>query len=184
MVFNEAVRKYILIGFVVLIAGGLITAKIMAKKQDEQFAYEDALYQQATQLYGEEKYEEALAYVDELLKTQADSEATNYLGALTAMVNEQYPRAATLMQKTLDINPHKVEDAMFMLQFAEMLYFAERYEDAEVVLVKCRDMAWAPEEFPEYQNYVNELLTNIEMMQAATEVEAETTTPDTTESAE
>ena len=48
-----------------------------------------------------------------------------------------------------------------MLQFGEVLVIAERKEDARIVLERCRDMGWAPEEYPEYQQRVNELLTQI-----------------------
>ena len=67
-----------------------------------------------------------------------------------------------LMQKAMDINPHNVENAMFMLQFGEMLLFAERFEDAKMVLARCQESGWVPEEYPTYQERVQELLTYVE----------------------
>lgn len=103
--------------------------------------------------------------IDELLLKQPDLEVVNYLGGLIAAGNDDYSKGAILLQKTLDINPHKVEDEMFMLQFGELLFFAERLEDAKVVLEKCRDSGWTSETYPMYQERVTELLTQIENMQ-------------------
>lgn len=64
----------------------------------------------------------------------------------------------------MDINPHKVEDPMFMLQFGEVLLFAERFGDSKIVLEKCREWGWIPESYPTYQERVTELLTQIENM--------------------
>ncbi|ATP39027.1 hypothetical protein CSE16_02745 [Solibacillus sp. R5-41] len=165
MNLKESTRKYILLGALLFIIVGLISAKVLANGQDTQFTKEDALYQQAAQLYSDGNYAEALDYMKELLVAQPKSEAVNYLGGLVAANAKEYEQAAILLQKTLDINPHKVEDAMFMLQFGEVLVLAERKEDAKTVLVRCQESAWAPEDFPEYQNRVAELLAQIENIQ-------------------
>lgn len=164
MNLRESTRKYILLGIVLFIAVGLLSAKVLAKKQDNEFATDDALYQQITQLYSEGNYEQAAILSSELLLRQPKSEAVNYVGGLVAANTGEYAQAAILLQKTLDINPYKVEDAMFMLQFGEILYFAERYADAKIVLEKCREWGWAPESYPTYQERVTELLTQIENM--------------------
>ncbi|WP_042470963.1 tetratricopeptide repeat protein [Bacillus ndiopicus] len=165
MQLKESTRRYILLGMVLFIVIGLISAKVMAKKQDNEFLAEDALYQQASQLYGQGSYAEASEVINELLKRKPKSEIVNYLGGLIAANNDDYTQAAILLQKTLDINPHNVEDPMFMLQFAEVLFFTERYEDAKIVLEKCREWGWAPESYPTYQERVTELLTQIENKQ-------------------
>ena len=162
MEIKESTRKYILIGLVLLIVIGLITAKVLGKQQDEEFAMDDALYQHVNQLYSEGKYEEAAPYSTELLQRQPDSEDANYLAGLIAANTNEVEQAAILLQKTLELNPHKVEDGVFMLQFGEVLYGAERYADAQTVLVKCRDWGWAPAEIPNYQERVAQLLTEIE----------------------
>ena len=162
MVLKESTRKYILIGIVLLIVIGLVSAKVMGKKQDEEFSMDDALYQQVQTLYEQQKFEEAKTYSDELLKRQPNSEVVNYMGGLVAANVGEMEQAAILLQKTLDINPHKVEDPMFMLQFGQVLVSAERYADAQTVLVRCRDMGWAPAETPTYQETVAQLLTQVE----------------------
>lgn len=162
MNISESKRKYILLGIVAFIVIGLITAKVLASKQDEQFLNDDLLYQQAGQLLQEGNVADASIVVKELLESQPQSEMVNYLAGMIAAQTEDYKQSAILFQKTLDINPHKVEDAMFMLQFGEILVLAERYDDAKVVLERCRAGGWAPEEFPTYQERVTELLTQIE----------------------
>lgn len=162
MEFKDSTRKYILIGLVLLIVIGLFTAKVLGKQQDEEFAMDDALYEQVSQLYSEGKYEEAAQYSTELLQRQPDSEAVNYIGGLVAANTNEYEQAAILLQKTVELNPYKVEDSVFMLQFGEVLYGAERYADAQIVLLKCQEWGWAPAEIPNYQERVAQLLTEIE----------------------
>ncbi|WP_336046118.1 tetratricopeptide repeat protein [Solibacillus ferritrahens] len=164
MQFTESTRKYILIGFVAFIIVGFISAKVLGSKQDEEFLVDDTLYQQANQLYNEGNYPAAGELIDDLLLRQPNSEIVNYLGGLINANNGNYKQSAILLQKTMDINPHKVEDPMFMLQFGEVLLFAERFEDSKIVLEKCREWGWLPESYPTYQERVTELLTQIENM--------------------
>lgn len=165
MTFKESTRKYLLVGIVIFILIGLVSAKVLAKKQDNEFVANEMLYEQAVQLYSAGKPSEASALIEELLKKQPKSEIVNYLGGMIAAGNEDYGQAAMLFQKVLDMNPYKVEDAMFMLQFAEVLVSVERFNDAAVILERCREAAWAPEEFPTYQERVTQLLTDIESKQ-------------------
>ena len=165
MRFTESTRKYILLGFVVFIILGVIIARVMAGQQDEDFVTQSSLYQQSTQLYSEGNYGESLKELQQLLKEQPNSEVVNYMAALAAASNGEVKQSATWMQKVLDINPHKVEDPMFMLQFGEILTLAERFEDAKVVLIRCQQSAWAPAEYPDYQARVAQLLTEIENKQ-------------------
>ena len=165
MQLKESTRKYILLGIVIIIAAALISAKVFANKQDAAFLADDALYNQAKQLYQEGNNAEASNVINALLLKQPKSEAVNFLGGLISADNGDYKQSVILLQKTLDINPYKVEDAMFMLPFAEVLFFAERYDDAKVVLEKCREWGWVPEAYPTYQERVTELLTQIENMQ-------------------
>lgn len=162
MQYSETARRYILLGLVGVIVIGIITANIVAKKQDDEFLLQDALYQQAKQAYNEQNFEQAVQLTTELLKMKPKAESVNYLGGLSAANIGNYEQAAILLQKTLDINPHKVEDPMFMLQFGEVLFSAERLKDAKVVLLRCQEWAWAPEEYPTYQERVAELLAEIE----------------------
>lgn len=164
MNLSESNRKSILLTVVGVIIIGIIVAKWMGNKQDEQFVYEEQLYNTVAQYVNEENAQEASTYLQELLKTQSDDEEVNYLAAIVYAKMEDTEAAAVHMQKTLDINPHKVEDAMFMLQFGEILFFAQRYDDAKTVLTRCQESGWVPGEYPEYQQRVQELLTAIEQV--------------------
>lgn len=159
---NEKHRKYILLSIVSIIIVSFIVAKFIGKSQDEQFKKEVDLYAAASSLVSERKYTEATPIIGELLKLKPDSEATSYLGSIVYANNGDFQQAAILMQKALDINPYKVEDPMFMLQFGEILFFTERYEDAKIVLERCQESGWVTEEYPAYQERVQELLTYIE----------------------
>lgn len=161
MKLKESQRKYILLGLIGFIIIGLMVAKVMAKNQDEQFKKNELLYEQVQQLYQNGNYEEASIYIEELLKTQPDSEIVNYMGGLIAAINQDHKKAVNLMEITLNINPHKVEDPIFMLQLGQLFYEAERYEDAKVVLTRCQEMGWAPENYPDYQKTVADLLTQM-----------------------
>lgn len=160
----ESKRKYILLSIVAFIIIGFIIAKVLASKQDEEFSVDDLLYQQVSQLYSEGNYPEAGELINDLLTRQPKSEVVNYLGGVITANLGDYKQSAILLQKTLDINPYKMEDAMFMLQFGEVLFFAERYKDSQIVLEQCRESGWVPESNPTYQERVNELLTQIEQM--------------------
>lgn len=162
MKLTESGRKYILAGIVVFVLIGVFVANVMAGKQDAQFAKEDILYQQAVQLLNDGNFVDAYAAMQELMETQSDSEAANYAGALIAANSGELNQAAISLQKVLDLNPYSVENPVFMLQFGEMLLSTERYEDAKVVLLECQKQGWEPEEYPNYQQRVAELLAQIE----------------------
>ncbi|UPW83701.1 M48 family metallopeptidase [Lysinibacillus sp. Ag94] len=165
MTFNEPVRKYILSGIVAFILVGLIVANVMASKQDEKFAAKEALYNQAAQLQAEGKFEDAWEAISKVLKGEPNSEIANYLAAIIAANKGDLKQATIYMQKTLDINPHKVEDPMFMIQLGELFVAVERYDDAKTVLLRCQEWGWAPEEMPNYQEHVATLLAQSENLQ-------------------
>lgn len=162
MQLKESTRRYILLGLIGIVVIGLIVANVLANNQDEQFTNEQTLYQQAVQSANQGNYEDASLYIKEVLKNKPNSEDVNYLGALIATNTGDLKQAAILFQKTLDINPYRVEDALFMLQFGEVLYNVERYEDAKIVLTRCQEAGWAPESYPGYQERVTKLLSAIE----------------------
>lgn len=162
MTFTEPVRKYILSGMVVFVVIGLIVANVMASKQDNEFTTNEILYNQAMQLQTEGNYEGAWEAISEVLKAEPNSEIANYLAAIISINKGDAKQAAIYMQKTLDVNPYKAEDAMFMIQLGEILVVAERYEDAKIVLQRCQEWDWAPEEMPNYQEHVTTLLAQVE----------------------
>ncbi|MEC1177738.1 hypothetical protein P9B03_04515 [Metasolibacillus meyeri] len=165
MNIKETTRKYILLSLVVFILAGLITANVLASKQDQTFETEDFLYQQTIQLYQAGSYTEAQAMIADLIVEKADSEMVNYLAGLISASIDEHSVAAVYMQKALDINPHNIEDPMFMLQFGEILFLAERYTDAKMVLERCKEWNWQPQDYPGYQEQVQGMLMQIENME-------------------
>jgi len=165
MIFTEPVRKYILSGIVAFVVIGLIVANVLASKQDGDFSSNDILYSQAMQLQADGNYEDAWGAISKVLKTKQNSEIVNYLAGIIAVNRGDVKQAANYMQKTLDINPYKVEDATFMIQLGEILAAAAMYEEAKIVLLRCQESGWAPEEIPNYQDHVAALLAQIENLQ-------------------
>lgn len=164
MEITEIVRKYILLGIIGFIVIGLILANILANKQDEKFAKNEALYNEAIQLQSSGNLVGAMDALSMVLRKTPNSEIANYLAGITAAQKGDMKQAAIYMQKTLDINPYKVEDAMFMIRLGEIFLNAEKYEEAKIVLLHCQEQGWIPEELPDYQSHVTALLTQIENM--------------------
>lgn len=147
---------------VAFIVVGLIVANVMASKQDHEFALNELLYNQAIQLQTDGDYEGAWEANSKVLKAEPNSEIANYLAAIISINMGNAKQAAIYMQKTLDINPYKAEDPMFMIQLGEIFVAAERYEDAKIVLMRCQESAWTLEQMPNYQEHVASLLAQIE----------------------
>ncbi|MBD7984593.1 hypothetical protein H9649_08380 [Sporosarcina sp. Sa2YVA2] len=156
MNFSELRRLYILILIIVVLIMGLLVAFFIGKKQDKAFKNEDALYGAMVQHIEEKKFEDALILAEGIKEQQKKSEILNYATALIYGNTGDFDQAARNMQRALDLNPHKVEDSIFMLQFAEMLLFAERNEDAAVVLEKCATLP-IPESYPQYMERIEQL---------------------------
>lgn len=157
---SDSIRKNIVVGFVLLVIVGLIVATIMGKKQDEAFQLDDLYYNEVVKLLGEEKFAEALEVSGHLEKSQKSSELVNYVIAIAAANSEEVDKSIQHMQRTLDINPHRVENSTFMIQYAEILVFAEKKEEALEVLNRCATLP-IPENYPDYQNRVAELQQQI-----------------------
>lgn len=164
MQISSVKRKYILLGHTAVLLIGIFIANIIANKQDSEFEIKDHLYQQAVEMYQSGNYEEAQLVISELVRKHADSEVVNQLAGLIEARNSEYASAVVYMQKALDINPYKVEEPMFMLQFGEILLRAERLQDAKLVLNRCKDSNWEPNDYPDYQAQVQDLLLQIENM--------------------
>lgn len=165
MGITDAIRKYILVSLVSLIVVGLIVANIIASKQDKEFASNEELYNQTFELRSKGDIEGASQIIQEVLKKAPNSEVANYMAGIVSAQKGDMKKASIYMQKTLDTNPYKVEDPMFMIQIGEIFVGAEKYEEAKIVLLRCQEMGWAPEELPDYQNQVSALLAQAENLQ-------------------
>ena len=156
MKIQESTRRYIVGGLTLLVVVGLIVANVMGKKQDTAFQADEAQFYQGAAELQEGQYAEALVTLEGVEKRHRSSEVMNYAIGLAAINTGDAEKAALHYQRALDINPYKVEDAMFMLQYAEVLIFAEKKDEAGQVLEHCATFV-TPEEFPEYPERVAEL---------------------------
>ena len=139
--------------FVILV---LITASIIGNKQDIAFQNNNVLYGLMTQQLQEGNYSDALVAAEVLGESQKSSEVVNYFTALAAINLGEIDKALMYMQRALNINPHKVEDSMFMLQYAEMLVEAEKKAEAIQVLERCEVLS-VPESYPDYKERILQL---------------------------
>ncbi|WP_342508541.1 hypothetical protein [Sporosarcina sp. FSL K6-2383] len=160
MNISDSIRKSIVIGLVLLIVLGLITAFVKAKKQNEAFQVESLYYNEVVQRVQDGNYADALEVSKSLEASQKSSEPVNYIIAVAAVNAGDIEKGLMHMQRTLDINPHRVEDAFFMLQYAEFLVMGDRKEDATKVLERCALLP-TPEEYPQYQERIVELQEQI-----------------------
>lgn len=153
---SDLTRKFIVLGFSLFIIIGIIAASIMGKKQDTAFQIDDIEYNNAVSQLQEGNYAGVLEGTIALKSRQKSSEPVNYLIALAAGNVGEVEESLKYMQRTLDINPYKVEDSLFMLQYAEFLVMADLKEKAELVLEKCVALS-VPESYPQYKERVAQL---------------------------
>ncbi|WP_169818537.1 tetratricopeptide repeat protein [Domibacillus iocasae] len=154
---TDGTIRWVIAGFLFVILIGLIYTYTAAKSQDEVYLQNYSKYEKAVELFEAQQFDQALPLFEELEKEQPRSAVIkNYLGI--AYVNTGNVDAAiTKYQNVLDLNPYKVEDAQFMIQFGEILLFADQKDDAKKVLEKCLTLV-PPAEMPDYHEKVNQLL--------------------------
>ncbi|MDP4086533.1 MAG: hypothetical protein Q8934_18280 [Bacillota bacterium] len=145
---------------VIVLVFGLGYAFFSGKKQDEQFANVQAIYNQSLQLYKQGQYGKALPLLRQVEGIQTDSYAVRYNTGLALANTRDWNGAATEFKNVLDINPNNVEDPVFMLQFAEILTFAKKNDEAKMVLARCENLP-IPQQIPDYKNEVNVLLAQL-----------------------
>ncbi|MCM3636535.1 hypothetical protein M3152_02295 [Sporosarcina luteola] len=156
MRIQESNRRYIFLGSVLFVLIAIFVANVMGKSQDKVYVADEALYNEMVTQLQQGQYELALEKFHRLEKQQENSEVANYIVGLAAANAGHINMGVQHFQRVLDINPHKVEDSMFMLQFAELLVMANMMEEAEIVLERC-EMLPTPEDFPQYQETILEM---------------------------
>ncbi|WP_394188568.1 tetratricopeptide repeat protein [Paenisporosarcina quisquiliarum] len=156
MILKDSTRRKITFGIGLFILIGLFTANIMGKRQDEAFINDHHTYNQAVQKLEEGEFEEALKTTKVLEVSQSSSEAVNYIIGLSAANSGQYNTALLHMQRLLEINPHRVEDPIFMIQYAEILLTLGNQVAAEKVLNKCLELP-KPTNYPQYEEKIIQL---------------------------
>ncbi|MEK5146073.1 tetratricopeptide repeat protein [Psychrobacillus sp. FSL K6-4615] len=158
---DKTVRNVVVVLIVVLILGIFYASK-SSEKQDEQFFKEQATFNQAIDYFQGGQYELAIPLLTKVGKEQPESEVVKYYLALALSNTGEWSSASQEYQEVLNVNPYKVKDSMFMIQFAEVLLNAEKFEEAKVVLERCQTLP-IPDQMPDYQEFVNILLMQVSM---------------------
>lgn len=164
MLFSDSNRRYFTIGLVLFVIVGLVTASILGKKQDVAFQTESEKYNQVVQQLQDGNYEAALEGTKALEYSRQSSEIVNYIIGLVAVNAGEIDNGIQHLQRVLDINPHKVEDEIFMLQLAEAFVLGDRNDYAQIVLEQCK-LFMAPESYLKYQERVAQLEKQIVVQQ-------------------
>lgn len=160
MNITDTTMRYVVAGMVFVLLVGLGIANFSGKKQDEQFATEQATYNQALQYLQKGQYAQALPLLKQVEREQSSSVPVKYYTGLSLANTGDWSGAVKEFQTALDLNPYKVEDSMFMLQFAEVLVNAKKMDEAKVVLKQCEKLP-VPQQMPEYKKNIKTLLTQI-----------------------
>lgn len=153
---KELVRRYITVGIIVFIGIGLGVANWMGKKQDSLYQLDSQQYNLMLSEIQNEHYSDALGLGVGLEKKHSNSDNIHYLTGIAATNTGDYEKGVQQFQRVLDINPYKVEEAIFMLQYAEILLYAEKSAEAAVVLERCSTLP-APVSYPDYHEKVTAL---------------------------
>lgn len=132
----------------------LITIKFKAVNQDNQFKEDQDNYALIVNNFESGNLENASNISTDLLNKYSNSSLLNYVKALIEVQLGNYQTANIHMQKSLSLNPYKVEDSIFMIQLAEILISTGNYTDAKKVLEICSELP-KPEQLPNYEEVIN-----------------------------
>jgi predicted Zn-dependent protease len=160
MKMTDTTVRYVVAGVVIALLVGLGYASFSGKKQDEQFTREQAMYNQTLQHEQKGQYDQALPLLKQIEKEQPNSVPVKYYTGLALANKGDWTGAAQEFQNSINLNPYKVEDSIFMLQYAEVLTYAKKLEEAKVVLEHCKKLS-VPAQMPDYQDKVNAMLQKI-----------------------
>ncbi|OMP66624.1 tetratricopeptide repeat protein [Domibacillus epiphyticus] len=160
MKLTDTAMRYIVAVLILTVVIGFIYVNIAGKKEEEKYVQEFNTYQNAISLMQQGDFKQAVPLLKQVEAEQQDSvPIKQYLGM--ALVNTgEVEEAVTKYQEVVDLNPYKIEDAEFMLQFGEVLSITGKHKEAKIVLEQCQKLA-APSGIPDYQEKVNLLLAEV-----------------------
>jgi len=152
--------RYMVTILVLIVIIGLGYASLTGKTHDKKILKEQTRYTQALQFLQNQEYDQAVTLL-KLVKEDYPNSATvkYYLGTSLANIRE-WNSAAQEYQQILDLNPYKVKEPIFMIQFAGILINAKKLDEAKIVLEKCLTLP-IPEQIPNYLEQVNSLIDQI-----------------------
>lgn len=158
---NKDARKMIFLLFIALVIICFTLATQKAKSQDELYTLEQDTYGQAFMLYQEDEFEDSLKLTTELIKRKPNTDLVNYLHALNLSNTNHFEQAKLYFEKTLEINPHFVEDSLFMLSFGEALQNGNYIDEAIIVFNRCATLEFEEELFPDFKEKVQQHLDQL-----------------------
>lgn len=152
----ESYRKYILLFTISLVLVALIIGYVRGGSQEKKFAEVQLNYSQLVNSLQTGNYSDIVNLAGEVDSDLRNTDLFNYVLAIAELNIGNYERSTQYFERAIDINPYKVEDGLFMLQYAETLILASKNEEAEIVLERCTSLE-APDSFAEYYNKITEL---------------------------
>jgi len=155
---KEIYRKLILLGLVLFIVIGAIYTYQQGKKQDVSYAADYQSYQLSLAYLQEGDNETAIAQLMELHNRYPDQANITWHLGLSYALERDMDKAIVYFQKAVDQRPFIIQEPLFTLQFAEVLFAKEEYAAAKQYLEHSKTIA-LPEE---YKPRVDELLAQIE----------------------
>lgn len=155
---GEIYRKLILLGLVLIAGIGTFCTYNQGKEQDKRFVEDYDSYQLSLAQMQDANYDNAKDQLTKLHNRYPEqAKITRNLGLLYAMERDM-DKAALYYQKAVEQRPFFVQEPMFSIQFAEILYEKKEYAAAKRYLEHCKTIE-IPEE---YAGRVDELLAHIE----------------------
>ncbi|QFF97980.1 hypothetical protein PB01_03635 [Psychrobacillus glaciei] len=160
MKISDTAIRYIVCAIVAVLLIGLGYASFASKKQDEQFLADQATYNQSLQYLQEEDFGQAILLLQQVEINNSNNAIVKYYLGLAHANTGEWSKATMEFQTVLDLNPYKVKDGVFMIQFANILVDAKKLDQAKVVLEHCQTLP-NPGQMPDYQEQINALLKRI-----------------------
>ncbi|WP_066297074.1 tetratricopeptide repeat protein [Bacillus sp. FJAT-29937] len=155
---KETYRKLILLGLVLFIVVGSIYTYKQGKKQDKKYLEDLQGYHISLTEIQEGKFDYSKEELAKLHNTYPDQANITWNLGLVYAMDRDFKKAALYYQKAVDQRPFIVQEPMFSLQFAEILFFKEEYTVSKQYLEHLKKIG-VPEEF---NTRVDELLAYIE----------------------
>ncbi|WP_313801748.1 tetratricopeptide repeat protein [Cytobacillus sp.] len=155
---KEIYRKLILLGLVLLIGIGVFYTYNAGKTQDKGYVEDYQSYQMSLAQMKENQLEESKKELMKLHQTYPDQANITWNLGLAFALDGDLENASLYYQKAVDQRPFIVQEPMFSLQFAELLFAKEEFGLAKQYLEHCKTIA-IPEEFV---SRVDELLAYID----------------------
>ena len=113
----------------------LITTYVQGKEQDAQYKKESVQYELAVQRLSEQKGEEAVRLLQELVEGRySDSYEVLWKYGLANSLVGEYDLAAKQLLEAQNIRPALITNSLFMVQFGEVHFHNKDYKNAEIYL--------------------------------------------------